>query len=74
MRDGCAKYKNQEPRLFWYFAKSPSPALKSVKWLHFPSDLPWRSLTAEHLIMPGIIEFPTLVQGDSGGRRGHSEL
>src|SRR5271165_2519537 len=40
MPDGCAKYKNQEPRLFWYFAKSPSPALNSVKSLRFPSERP----------------------------------
>src|SRR5271157_3175041 len=60
--------KNEEPRFFGCFAKSPSPALESVKSLHFPPDLLWRISTTQRLIMPRIIEFPTLVQGDERGR------
>src|SRR5512140_3368573 len=29
---------------------------------HFSSDWLWRSWTAEHIVMPGIIEFPKVVQ------------
>jgi hypothetical protein len=28
----------------------------------FRFDLLWRSWIAEHLIMPGIVEYPTLIQ------------
>ena len=36
--------------------------LQSLKPLHFSSDWLWRSWTAEHIVMPGIIEFPKVVQ------------
>ena len=63
-----------QSRLFGYFAKSPSPALKSVKSFHFPPDLLWRISTTQRLIMPRIIEFPTLVQGDERGRNSILQL
>src|SRR5512142_2081024 len=47
---------------YWGFAIRLATASKWVKSARLALDSLWRSWTAEHLIMPGIVAFPTLVQ------------
>src|SRR5512132_4503316 len=44
------------------FCNLPGCGVKIGKVGPFCPHTLWRSWTAEHLIMPGIVEFPTLVQ------------
>jgi hypothetical protein len=48
--------------MIWGFANSSAVALKWAKYARLVPDLLWGSWTAGHTILPGIIEFPKLVQ------------